>query len=984
VETLLQGLAARYARLLFVLFFAAGSLLAPRAALADDVADEADVEFAFGAERYQAGDFRLALIHFLASNRLAKNRNVLFNIARCYEQLKQYPEAYRYYSRALVGETDSTEIAKGREAIARIAPRVALLSIETEPPGARLYLDRKDLGERGTAPQEIALPPETYRVLAELDGFEDAESEPIEITVGRERKVVLKLTRIVGTVRVQGPAGAAVRVDAENVPSVCQAPCEVKVTPGQHTIILERPGHRTLHMPVSILANAVSAMNPEMVPETGTLVINSDERDAEVLIDGSVEGFTPALINVPVGRHRVRVNSQGFLPYRREVQIRPNQQTVLKVELQSSDAVEAASRVSESAEDAPASVSLIGAQELHAMRYPTLAEALRGTRGTYLSDDRGYATVGFRGFSRPGAYGNRVLITLDGMPLNDDWLWSSYVGYDLRTDLADIERVEVVRGPGSVVYGTSAFSGVVNLVTRSKNVPSGRELGLSAAGDGTARARARITQHFGPGAGVWSSIAGGQSMGRDFFFREYVADGPPEVAGNARGVDGARFATLTGRAWWNDFTVAWSLHRHEKHLPTGQFDTLLGDGRTRQTDTRGFVEARFEPRLASTLTSLTRLHGNLYTYRGYFARSPSDDGLEYNRYDSLWAGIEQRFMWQPSPVLSASLGGESQTHPRAHQVGGTELGGEYLNDTRAFTLGAVYGNVDLKPVEGLKFSGGGRLDYYSTFGSSFNPRFAVIVKPYAGGNIKLLAGKAFKAPSIYELSYNAVGQATSQNLVPENAYSGELEVSQRIDRNLVLTGAAFANYVTDLISLDEGPVAADGSQVIQFKNARTPVGTLGGELEARRDWKDGWMVAGSYSFQHSAYLASSNLGDLMALKRAAGFREVPNAPTHLFSIRGAAPILSRALTVMSRLSYEGQRYDTNDTVNASAPQGRTDGALIWDFVFTGFERRLGLDYSVGVYNAFDSRAGVPVSTEFRQRTIPIAGRSLLASGSVTF
>ncbi|MES1174233.1 MAG: TonB-dependent receptor [Myxococcales bacterium] len=979
-------MAARCARLFFVLVLSlgsVGSLFAPRTALADDVADEADVEFAFGAERYQAGEFRLALIHFLASNRLAKNRNVLFNIARCYEQLKQYPEAHRYYSRALVGETDANEIAKGREAIARIAPRVALLSIESDPPGARIYLDRKDLGERGTAPQEIALPPDTYRVLAELDGYEDAASDPIEVSIGRERNVVLKLTRIVGTVRVQGPAGASVRVDAENVPSVCQAPCEVNVTPGQHTIILEKPGHRTLHMPVSISANAVSAMNPDMVPETGTLVVNSDERDAEVLIDGSVEGFTPALINVPVGAHRVRVFSQGFLPYNRNVQIRASQQTVLKVELQSSDAVEAASRVSESAEDAPASVSLIGAQELRAMRYPTLAEALRGTRGTYISDDRGYAAIGFRGFSRPGAYGNRVLITLDGMPLNDDWLWSSYVGYDLRTDLADIERIEVVRGPGSVVYGTSAFSGVVNLVTRSKSVPTGREIGLSAAGDGTARARARITQHLGANAGIWSSIAGGQSMGRDFFFKEYVADGPPEVAGNARGVDGARFATLTGRAWWNDFTVAWSLHRHEKHLPTGQFDTLLGDGRTRQTDTRGFVEARFEPKLARTLTSLTRLHGNVYTYRGYFARSPADEGLEYNRYDSFWAGAEQRFVWVPTSALSASLGGEAQSHPRAHQVGGTETGGEYLNDTRDFTLGAVYGNLDLKPVEGLKLSGGGRLDYYSTFGSSFNPRFAVIAKPYAGGNIKLLAGKAFKAPSVYELSYNSVGQATSQNLVPENAYSGELEISQRIDRTVVLTAAGFANYVTDLISLNEGPIAADGSQVIQFKNAPTPVGTLGCEFEARRDWKDGWMVAGSYSFQHSAYLASSSAGDLFSLKRATGFREVPNAPQHLFSIRGAAPILSRALTVMSRLSYEGQRYDTNDTVTA-APQGRTDGALIWDVVFTGFERRLGLDYSVGFYNAFDSRVGVPVSTEFRQRTIPIAGRSLLASGSVTF
>src|SRR5579862_5759593 len=77
--------------------------LAPIARADDitDVADEADLHFRIGAERYQAADYRGALEHFLASNRLAPNRNVLFNIARCYEALHEYPNAYRYYARAL-------------------------------------------------------------------------------------------------------------------------------------------------------------------------------------------------------------------------------------------------------------------------------------------------------------------------------------------------------------------------------------------------------------------------------------------------------------------------------------------------------------------------------------------------------------------------------------------------------------------------------------------------------------------------------------------------------------------------------------------------------------------------------------------------------------------------------------------------------------------------------------------------------------------
>ena len=73
---------------------------APRFARGDDLADEADLQFQLGAARYLEGDFRGALEHFLASNRLVPNHNVSFNIGRSYEQLKQFPEAFRYYSQA--------------------------------------------------------------------------------------------------------------------------------------------------------------------------------------------------------------------------------------------------------------------------------------------------------------------------------------------------------------------------------------------------------------------------------------------------------------------------------------------------------------------------------------------------------------------------------------------------------------------------------------------------------------------------------------------------------------------------------------------------------------------------------------------------------------------------------------------------------------------------------------------------------------------
>ena len=143
------------------------------------------------------------------------------------------------------------------------------------------------------------------------------------------------------------------------------------------------------------------------------------------------------------------------------------------------------------------------------------------------------------------------------------------------------------------------------------------------------------------------------------------------------------------------------------------------------------------------------------------------------------------------------------------------------------------------------------------------------------------------------------------------------------------------------------------------------------------------MVSGSYSWQRSVILGSRSLSALLNLQQAPGVGEVPNAPTHLGSFKAGMPILSRALTLMTRLTIEGSRY-TQFRSDAAVPQPRTDASVLWDFVFTGVESRFGLDYSIGIYNAFDARATVPLSDEFRQRSLRISGRSLLASASVTF
>ncbi|MBS2018477.1 MAG: TonB-dependent receptor [Deltaproteobacteria bacterium] len=972
------------ALLCFVLLVVAQAA-APRLAFADDVADEADHLFTLGAERYQEKDYKGALQHFLASNRLVRNRNVMFNIARTYEHLKQFSDAYRYYQRSLDGETDAAVKQRIKEALARIGPSVALLTVTTEPPGALVYLNRKDLGDRGAAPQTLALVPGTYTVIADLAGYDEVTMPNLDLRVGTERTVHLKLTRVVGTVRVSGADGAAVRVDTEDSPVVCTAPCDVPVPPGPHTLVFTRAGSRQSRIGVQVKANTLSNLKVDLEAETGQLVVNADERDAVIEIDGKTQGFTPSVLNVPAGEHDVRVTLRGFKPVIRRVEVKVNQQTQLDLSLVSNDAVEAASRTAESIDDAPASVSLIPSSELRAMRYPTVAEALRGVRGVFVSDDRGYKSLGFRGFGRPGDYGNRVLVLVDGHPTNDNWVWSSYSGYDLRTDLDDVERIEVVRGPGSLLYGTGAFSGVVNVVLAGNDSPDGREVGVSAAEEGVMRARARVTHHFTRDFGVWTSVSAGRSSGRDIFVKEYVPVGPPSLNGTARGADGFHMGTWAGKLFYKSFSMQWSLHHHDKHLPAGQFDTLFGDARTHQADTRGFLEAKLTPQLGEQLESMTRAHANLYAYRSFFARSPQNGGVERDFYDGKWIGLEQRIVYKPVKLLRLTGGGEVQGHLQANQ-GALDETGVFLDDKRTFTLVAGYATADVVPSEAFKLQAGARFDSYSTFGSSINPRAAIIVKPYDGGNLKIMGGKAFRAPSIYELFNQAGGgQKASTGLEPENLYSAEIEYSHRFSKTVVGTVAVYANYIQNLIALRDLPDATPDSPSYAYQNTKSPVGTLGGEVEVRREWKEGWMVSASYSLQKSRYLKSSSFGDVISFAPARDLREVPNSPNHLASVKGGVPILGRALMLMNRLSVEGPRPDRNDRVAPNAPpQLDTPPAVLWDIVFSGGEPRWGLQYAVGVYNAFDARWSVPVSAEFRQTTMPQNGRTFLASGTLTF
>src|SRR5262249_44699509 len=130
---------------------AVAAFIGAAAAFADGTADEADLQFRVGTAEFQRGNYEAALEHFFISNRVAPNRNVLYNIGSASERRKRYAAAHRYYVDALEGETDPAALKADRAALARVTPKVAVLDVKTDPPGATIYLDRRSLGSVGRA-----------------------------------------------------------------------------------------------------------------------------------------------------------------------------------------------------------------------------------------------------------------------------------------------------------------------------------------------------------------------------------------------------------------------------------------------------------------------------------------------------------------------------------------------------------------------------------------------------------------------------------------------------------------------------------------------------------------------------------------------------------------------------------------------------------------------------------------------------------------
>ncbi len=707
------------------------SLLLASPALANNTADEADVAFELGNVAYAKGNYTEALRSYFTSYRLVPNRNVLFNIARCYEAQGKFNEAYRYYNdlaNESLSNEDATEIHRSLE---RLRPKVALVRVTTTPKGAEVYVDRVDLGSRGRSPQTLALTPGRHKVLVKLDGYRPAEAV---VTLGRGRSVTqdFELTLIVGTVELSGtPEGAEVR-QAPNGPVVATVPGTLRLPPGRQVLHVSAPGYASEQLLVEVPADGTVtqpvALNPQAKP-TGRLIITANRENASVRVDGRPAGFTPTVVTLSEGEHTLEVESREVRPLRQKVTVVADQETRIHAELRyAPPPVRAASKGLLSVDEAPASTTVITQEELRAFGWTTLAEALAGVRGFFLSNDRTYTYLGVRGFSPPGDLNTRILILWDGHAMNDVWAGQGYAAHDLAVDLEEVERIEVVRGPGSALYGTGAFFAVINVVPRDHLGESHAELTAGVGGLGTTRlhASAALT---GEEHSVLLSASGMRSTGAE---TTRLGEGP---GSRVDGLDGERAATGSLRARLGGLTLHAQVHGRVKEIPTGPFGTVLGAQGTRVEDVRGFAEARYERSLGEKARLSLRGALDVSRYRGYWMYAREGGALERStdagRAD--WATAEARLLLPLFDGNNLTVGLEGQAQLRVEQES-FGLEGESPLPAQARTLLSAYLLDEWRLHPRLSVTAGLRVDKYLDLDTlPITPRLALIARPYDRG-----------------------------------------------------------------------------------------------------------------------------------------------------------------------------------------------------------------------------------------------------------
>jgi iron complex outermembrane receptor protein len=612
------------------------------------------------------------------------------------------------------------------------------------------------------------------------------------------------------------------------------------------------------------------------------------------------------------------------------------------------DSVEGAARHTQRLTEAPASVSVITASDIETFGWRTLADVLKSVRGFHVTYDRNYSYLGVRAFGRPTDYNNRVLLMVDGRRLNDSIYDGALIGTDFPVDLSAVDRIEVVRGPGSALYGTSAFLAVINVITKRGNSAGARQAGFDIASFDTWNAHA---------SHGWSD-----DHGRDVFLSasRYDSHGPhalffPEFAGEPGGgtvydLDGDKSGKLFGSARAGGLQFQGAFAEREKRVPTASWETKFGDPRFFTRDTRGWASAGYTRDVRGTTVQGRGFFDHYAYYGDYPGEVVSFDGATAN---TLGAELSLRRQLSRHNITT---GIDQRTNLREDQWNGdaTTL---YIDDRRSSHEVALYAQDEIALTSKLTGILGGRYDWWSLKGGTGRPRLGLVYRTENDTAIKALYGEAYRAPNLYELYYGGEQADVAANtaLGPEVARTTEVVVERHIGNRLRVSASAYHTHIDGLIdpvTLDDGRITYVNSEFVHSR---------GVEFEGESRWPSGLLVRGSIAMQRAH---SETMGELS------------NAPGQLGTLQFALPFWRRQLVLASDTTFVGSRLTV----------GGQQVPDYWLSNVTTTYRPLRWPIVIGatVYNVFDDDIDHPVGVEFRQTALRQDGRTAALRLTVKF
>lgn len=504
---------------------------------------------------------------------------------------------------------------------------------------------------------------------------------------------------------------------------------------------------------------------------------------------------------------------------------------------------------SQNVRTAPAVLSVITASQIRALGLRTLIDALRLIPSiSILNGGNGKQEVTMRG----GSNAAHVLVTIDGLALN-----SFYNGkFFSRFPLNNIERIEVIRGPGSALYGTNAFSGVVSLISKASS-DSDFEVDFGVFGEGYLEGRM--------GYGGFGHIALRGTIGSWILstFGFYHQTEGPRVPIEEDAVTGQDYALTPGETTWpyqsamaqlslartgifgfeSKLSVDLTYARDQQGPYFGPSNTLVAEGEAAssivgvKTDLELPVKndwllvawSSFDVR-QQTENVQDRPPGYFIDFDGNGRISDSEIFIagrrrfrEYGAYrtragvrvvfdrnltgvinNARWlVGLEGEFAWLPKFDYSQNYRRDAYIGTFGNHDG---LLLNQLNKDRLIL--AALSQLELSIFSNVGLTLGLRFDEYSDFGNTFNPRLALTWSPNTSLAFKILYGRAFRAPTFRDLYdqvttlFNSSTLLGNEHLQPEIIQTLEMNFSWSISKSFSLETTIFFSEIDNLIDFD--------------------------------------------------------------------------------------------------------------------------------------------------------------------------------------